>query len=65
MDLPVDRFLNLAYHFLTRNGSKEEIDKIERTLWMPPKGVAVDRGPWSKQSEEKAFDAFAAEFKAM
>jgi len=65
MDLPVDRFLNLVYHFLTRNGTQEEIDKVDRTLWMPPKGVAVSRGPWSKEAEAKAFDAFAAEFSGM
>lgn len=60
MDLPLDRFLNLIYWWLTQEGSEDEVRKFDTRLWQPPKGVApAPSSPWSPEAETAAFASFA------
>lgn len=65
--LPPDRFFNLVYFWATKDAyDQKDLDKFERQLWRPPKGVAAAPGsPWSPEAETQAFQAFAAEFNAL
>lgn len=64
--LPLDRYLNLIYHWLTDGADREEIAKFDKRLWMPPKGVAAPKGsPWSAEAETGAFRAFVAQVKGV
>lgn len=67
LEIPFPRFMNLAYFWLTGKGEaeKNDVDKIDRRLFMPPKGVAATEGPWSKEAETASFAAFSAEFQAL
>lgn len=67
MEMPFARFMNLAYFWVTGKGEaqQEDVDKIDRRLWMPPKGVKATQGPWSPEAETQAFAAFSAEFQAL
>ena len=59
LTLPLDRFLSLAYWYLTRGADAAAIEAFNRRLWMPPKGVTPDRrSPWSAENETAAFQAF-------
>lgn len=61
--LPPDRFFNLIYWWATRNGDSADVEKFDRRLWMPPKGVAPAPGsPWSPEAETQAFGELAAAF---
>lgn len=64
MFIPIDRMLNVVYWWATRNATEEaDIDKFDRHLWMPPKGVAPPKGsPWSAEAETAAFANVAAAF---
>jgi hypothetical protein len=59
MELPIDRFLNLVYHWAIRNAQSEnDVSKFDRRLWVPPKGVEPpEESPWSAQNETSAFQA--------
>lgn len=60
--LPLDRFLNLVYYWLVKDGDSEGIQKMNLKLWMPPKGEAAPKNsPWSAEAETSAFKAFSAE----
>lgn len=63
-DLPADRFLSLGYWWATHNASEQaDVDRFDRKLWMPPKGVAAAPGsPWSPEAETAAFGSLAAAF---
>lgn len=63
--LPLDRLLNLIYHWLTDGGDRDEVARFDRRLWMPPKGEAAPKNsPWSAEAETAAFKMFAAEVKS-
>lgn len=67
LEMPWDRFLNLSYWFLTRNGDEESIAKFDRWLWVPF-DVAEEvpaESPWSVESQEAAMAAFGKEFEVM
>lgn len=57
--LPIDRFANFVWWMLTRERSKEDIDKLNAQLWQPEKGEVVTdpRSPWSPEAEGNAFAA--------
>ncbi len=67
--LPLHRYLNLIYHWATKNAERQEdLDKFDRQLWLPPAGSAEpipDESPWSAANETAAFDAFNQQFSAM
>ena len=64
IDLPMDRFCNLVYYWLTRGADPRRRDEIDRTLERPPAGATAtldDSGsPWSAESELSAFSTAAA-----
>jgi hypothetical protein len=48
--------VHLIWYWLIRNAEDpKEVAKAKTQLWMPPKGVEPDRGPWSAESEMEAF----------
>jgi hypothetical protein len=51
----------VVYYWATRNMDEEALHKFESWLWMPPKGVVAEQGPWSAEAETQAFAAFTAE----
>lgn len=62
MGMPPDRFLALAYYWLTRNAEEAEVRKFDTKLWMPPKGVkAAPESPWSPEAETSAFKSLKAQ----
>lgn len=67
LELPGDRFLNLIYWWATKDAvDQQALDKFDRQVWRPPKGVRPPPGsPWSAEAETKAFAAFSAEFDSM
>ena len=60
--MPPDRMLSLVYYWATRNATEQaDIDKFNRHLWLPPKGVVPPpHSPWSAESERAAFGSLAA-----
>ena len=63
--LPPDRFFNLIYYWIVRDGEPDEVKKFDQRLWVPPKGVVPPKGsPWSAEAETAAFKSFASAFKA-
>lgn len=64
LDLPMDRFSNFVYHWLTRHAAEDEIRKFDNRLWRPPAGERPAPGsPWSPERETSAFRGLAAEVK--
>lgn len=56
-DLPLERFCNLVWYWLTKDAEDpNEVDKFKTKLWQPPKGE-VGQGPWSAEAETAAFVA--------
>lgn len=55
LSLPFDRFLNAVYRYATREGTPDSIRSFDIRLWVPPRGVAPTRGPWSAEAEAEAF----------
>lgn len=65
LTLPPDRFFNLIYHWIVRDGEPDEVRKFDQRLWVPPKGAVPPKGsPWSAEAETAAFRSFASAFKA-
>ena len=64
LDLPVDRFLNHIYWWLTKDANAEGVQAFNVKLWMPPKGVVAVKGPWSVEEETSAFRMFSSQVKA-
>lgn len=62
--LPLDRFCNFIWWWLTRNAQDQvQVEKVRAILWRPPPGVVADRrGPWGAQAETSAFQALKAGF---
>ena len=66
MELPFDRFLNLAYHVATMNSEERDRNSFDIKLNMPPTGTprtAEDipaSSPWSKENETLALGGLAA-----
>lgn len=59
--LPLDRFNNFVWWFLTREGDPKEIEKFRLRLWRPPPGRAPTQdSPWSAENETKAFAGLKA-----
>lgn len=56
-ELPLERFANFVYWFVTREAAAEEVEKFRARLWVPPKGVTPTSGPWSREAELSAFAA--------
>lgn len=57
-DLPLGRFCNFVLWWATKDMQDEQSYlTFEAQLWRPPKGQAVDEGPWSPQAETEAFQA--------
>ena len=55
--MPLGRMCNFVWWWMTRNADQKERDKLERRLYMPPKGVQPTAGPWSAEAETEAFGA--------
>lgn len=62
LELPADRFLNKIYWWAIRHAQEQEdLDRFDRHLWIPPKGVRAPAGsPWSAEAETAAFQNLAA-----
>lgn len=62
--LPVDRFLNLVYYWLTRNANerrKREIDsELDRVPANEQQTGPIDEGAWSAEEEMAAFQQAAS-----
>lgn len=59
--LPLKRFCNFVYWYVTRKGDENEVTKFRAKLWQPPKGEAPDkRSPWAPENEMAAFSALKA-----
>lgn len=57
-ELPLDRFANFIWWFLTRNASQEDRERVRNRIWQPPKGeLPPAKSPWSAENETKAFRA--------
>lgn len=55
--LPVDRFANYVWWFLTRNADEDGKQKFRLRVWQPPKGEVPPPGsPWSAEAETAAFE---------
>lgn len=62
LDLPLDRMLNLIYHWIIRHAEPDEVEKFDNRLWRPPVGETPPPGsPWSPEKETAAFRGFAAQ----
>lgn len=62
--LPLDRFVNLIYHWATDGADPDEVEKWRVKLWIPPKGHTAPlppESPWSPESEMSALAEFRAE----
>lgn len=58
-EMPLGRFLNFVWWWLTRNAASEkDVLKIRAQLWRPPKGEEPTRGPWSPEAETRALQSF-------
>jgi hypothetical protein len=59
--LPLSRFVNFIWWYLTRNiQSEADLAKIRANVWMPPAGVEPTEGPWSAAAEMSAFASLKA-----
>lgn len=54
-ELELDRLCSFVWWWVTRNAEQKERERFERRLYMPPKGVAPVKGPWSAEAETSAF----------
>lgn len=61
LSLPVDRLLNLAYWWITRNiEDPNELKKLDGRLWQPPRGEAPAPGSvWDPEQENAALASLA------
>lgn len=63
-DLPMERFCNFIWYYLTRNAGKQsDIDKLKTRLWRPPPGQVAKKGPWTAEAETAAFQSLKAALK--
>jgi hypothetical protein len=62
--MPPDRFFSLVYWWAVKDAADQAaVDKFDRQLWRPPKGVAAPKGsPWSPEAETAAFASLASAF---
>ena len=59
-ELSLDRFANVAYWWLFKDvQDRESREKLRFRLWMPPKGVVAESGPWSREAELASARALA------
>ena len=61
--LPLGRFVNFVWWWATRNAqSPAEVEKFRTRLWVPPPkyNKPITQGPWSPESETRAFAALKA-----
>lgn len=68
LELPLDRFCNMAWAWAIRpadhaENPENEIKKFRARIWQPPAGVTPTAGPWSAEAETAAFGSFAAQVK--
>lgn len=64
LDLPMDRFANLVYFWITKDADPDEVPKFDNRLWRPPPGMLPAPGsPWSPENETSAFRSLAAQVK--
>ena len=56
-ELPFDRFCNYVWWWSVKGADEKQREKFESRLYMPPKGVAVEQGPWSVDAETSAFSS--------
>lgn len=62
LDLPLDRFINLIWYYLTKGATPESVEKFKARLWIPPKGAEIPReSPWSAENEMAAFNTLMAQ----
>lgn len=59
-ELPLNRFLNYVTWFFLRNADKKDRDKFEAQVFMPPKGVVPEKGPWTPEAEAQGFQSLKA-----
>jgi hypothetical protein len=54
--LPVGRFCNLVWFWMTDGAERTDVEKLEIQLWTPPVGEE-GQGVWSAEAEMEAFNA--------
>lgn len=59
-DLPLDRFANFVWWYLTKDLDHTNVEKFRARLWQPPKGQR-GQGPWAPNAETAAFKALQAQ----
>lgn len=65
LSLPLDRYLNLVYHWVLRKvEDQKEIDKFRRWLYLPIPGMEdactqPEDSPWSAQAQDDSLADFA------
>lgn len=50
-ELPLDRFVNFVWWWATHGMEKKDRDTFEQRVYMPPKGVVPEKGPWTAEAE--------------
>lgn len=60
LELPIDRFCNLVYYWVTRNMKEDDRDGFDRRLSRPvagtgAQGIREASGAWSRESELAQF----------
>lgn len=63
-EMSLGRFCNFIWWWMTRNAEQKERDKLERHLYMPPKGQEATTGPWSAEAETEAFGSLQRALKS-
>jgi hypothetical protein len=56
MKLPIARFCNLVWFWMTDGADPNDVRKLEAQLWIPPAGEEP-KGAWSPEAEMAAFDS--------
>lgn len=56
VDLPLDRYCNLVYFWLTQNAPPEKREEVDEMLYRDAEGKpSEDSGPWAAEAELAAF----------
>ncbi len=65
-DIPLRRFCNLVWWFITQGRNEQDIARVRARLWQPPKEAPQEslkdaRSPWNPENEKAALGAFMAQ----
>lgn len=58
--LPVDRFCNFVWWWMTRNADEAERKRLQARIWQPPLDYVPKTGPWAAQNESSSFQSLKA-----